>query len=95
MGEFNMPVALEELAQSARPKSMQAEPELPPSLLEKAAKVRADGGISALNDLFTRLPDLYSQNKQALDEVSPHFCLCFVSGPKHNCTALIFLKKIN
>ncbi len=69
MVEFNLPLALEEIAQAVKAKQTEPQPEVPPSLLEKAARVRIEGGITALNELFGQLPDLFQQNKQALDEV--------------------------
>lgn len=66
---MSLPVALEELAQAAKPKSAHSAPELPPSLLTKASKLRDDGGIQMINSMFTQLPELYLENKSALDEV--------------------------
>uniref|UniRef100_A0A182JEU6 Uncharacterized protein n=1 Tax=Anopheles atroparvus TaxID=41427 RepID=A0A182JEU6_ANOAO len=41
---------------------------LPPSLQEKATAVREKGGISQLKDLIERLPELFTRNKEILDE---------------------------
>ncbi|XP_053673122.1 programmed cell death 6-interacting protein [Anopheles nili] len=41
---------------------------LPPSLQEKAAAVREKGGIADLKALINRLPELYTRNKEILDE---------------------------
>ena len=69
MSSLNLPVVLEELLASSKPKSAQAEPELPPSLLEKAARCRDLGGLARLRDIAGNLPELYAQNRQCLDEV--------------------------
>uniref|UniRef100_A0A182QIB3 BRO1 domain-containing protein n=1 Tax=Anopheles farauti TaxID=69004 RepID=A0A182QIB3_9DIPT len=41
---------------------------LPPSLQEKATAVREKGGIQQLTDLIERLPELFTRNKEILDE---------------------------
>lgn len=41
---------------------------LPPSLQEKATAVREQGGIVQLKDLIERLPELFTRNKEILDE---------------------------
>uniref|UniRef100_A0A182NM28 BRO1 domain-containing protein n=1 Tax=Anopheles dirus TaxID=7168 RepID=A0A182NM28_9DIPT len=41
---------------------------LPPSLQEKASAVREKGGIGQLTDLIERLPELFTRNKEILDE---------------------------
>lgn len=78
MSSLNLPFVLEEMLAASKPKSAQAEPELPPSLLDKAAKCRDLGGLARLRDIAGTMPDLYSQNRQCLDEVlSITSLLCF------------------
>ena len=85
MSSLNLPVVLEELLASSKPKSAQAEPELPPSLLEKAARCRDLGGLARLRDIAGNLPELYAQNRQCLDEVrsAPPLFSPLLSSPSY------------
>lgn len=60
LASLNLPAALEDSAGGA----------LPQSLVEKSSAIVALGGINALNDQITELPELLQRNRDILDEVS-------------------------
>ena len=60
LASLNLPAALEDSAGGA----------LPQSLVEKSSAVVAAGGLSALNDQITELPELLQRNRDILDEAS-------------------------
>ena len=43
---------------------------VPPSLLEKAGKLRDEGGAAMINKLMSDLPELLNRNREILDVVS-------------------------
>ena len=43
---------------------------VPPSLLEKAGKLREEGGADVINKLMSDLPELLNRNREILDVVS-------------------------
>ncbi|XP_033337052.1 programmed cell death 6-interacting protein-like protein AliX [Megalopta genalis] len=58
LASLNLPAAIEDTSGT----------ELPQSLLEKAQYVKEAGGIKALENAMTELPDLLQRNKELLDE---------------------------
>jgi len=60
LASLNLPAAIEDLSGSGG---------VPPSLLEKAATVRQNGGAAGLSRLINELPVLLQRNKEILDEV--------------------------
>ena len=59
LSSLNLPAAIEDVSGN----------EVPPSLLEKAAAVRKNGGVTTVKKMFDDLPELQQRNKEILDEV--------------------------
>lgn len=59
LASLNLPAAIEDTSGT----------EVPQSLLDKAAYVRNEGGINALETAMNELPELFQRNKDILDEV--------------------------
>ena len=59
LASLNLPAAIEDTSGT----------EVPQSLLDKAAYVRKEGGITALETAMNELPELLQRNKDILDEV--------------------------
>lgn len=55
---MNLPAALEDLSGK----------EVPASLIEKSAKVRTEGGLLKLRQMFNELPDLLQRNEEIIRE---------------------------
>jgi hypothetical protein len=62
LASLNLPAAIEDLSGEQVPKSV----------LEKAASVREQGGLGAIDHQLQALPDLLNRNREILDEVSCH-----------------------
>lgn len=59
LASLNLPAAIED--RGGR--------EIPPSVIEKANKVKGQGGISAIEGMVNELPSALNRNKEILDEV--------------------------
>ena len=58
LASLNLPAAIEDSSKG----------QLPPSIKEKAAAVKARGGIQEVDRLLNELPDLFQRNREILDE---------------------------
>ena len=58
LASLNLPAAIEDVSKG----------ELPPSIKEKAAAVKARGGLEEVDKLLNELPDLFQRNREILDE---------------------------
>jgi len=62
----NLPAAIEETGAN----------ELPESIREKAETVKSQGGVVSLEGKLYGLPELLQRNKEILEEVYMHACVC-------------------
>lgn len=77
MASLNLPAALDD--------AMNQEA-LPESIKQKSAKVKSNGGIDKLNNLFDDLPGLLKRNQEIINEV---YCISGLSKVVCICVAFI------
>ncbi|KAK0414293.1 hypothetical protein QR680_007253 [Steinernema hermaphroditum] len=61
LASLNLPAALDDVTHYEK---------LPDSIRQKSAKVKSDGGIVALTDIMSQLPDAYKRNEEILNETA-------------------------